>query len=70
MRCFGRTHRVALGVVHELINDPENNIDMQHVPTTEQLGDIFTKALNPAAFTRAVAMIGMKRLRDVRPAAD
>ena len=48
--------------MHDLTTDPEMMIEVEHVPTTEQKADIFTKALAPAAFLRAVAMLGMKHM--------
>ena len=49
-----------------LATDPEMMIEVEHVPTAEQKADIFTKALEPAAFLKAVAMLGMKHMFDMK----
>ena len=61
LRHLQRTHRVSIGVMHDLITDPDMMVEVVHVPTTEQKADIFTKALTPAAFQNAVAMLGLQR---------
>ena len=35
-------------------------VDIDYTPSAEQKGDIFTKALLPAAFVRARGLIGME----------
>jgi hypothetical protein len=68
LRYLSRTHRCALGVTHELLEDLDNKITLQYVGTADQKGDLFTKALTVAAFAAAVARIGMQRLEDIGPA--
>ena len=53
LRQLQRTHRVSLAVVHELVAEPTQNISVKYCPTAEQLGDAFTKALNPVQFIAA-----------------
>ena len=64
LRHLQRTHRVSIGVMHDLITDLEMMVVVLHVSTTEQKADIFTKALTPAAFQRAASMLGMQRITD------
>ena len=52
LRALPRTHRVSLGVIHECLMDPEMGVTIDHCPTAEQKGDMFTKALLPAPFLK------------------
>ena len=60
LRSLSRTHRVSLGVLSELVNDPELGITVEYVNMLLQKADIFTKALAPQAFLRARELIGMR----------
>ena len=60
LRSLSRTHRVSLGVMHELVSDPELHVTVVYVNTTLQKADIFTKALTPAAFIKARELIGIR----------
>ena len=59
LRYLARTHRVALGVMHDLLHDPEQCITSSYVQSACQKGDIFTKVLPPAPFIAARELIGM-----------
>ena len=59
LRHLSRMHRVSLGVLHELTEEVGSRVEISYVPTAEQKGDMFTKALLPAAFVRARDNIGM-----------
>ena len=63
LRHLSRTHRVSIGALHDMATDPDMMIKVEHVPTTEQKADIFTKALQPASFQKAVAMLGLQSTR-------
>ena len=63
LRHLSRTQRVSIGVLNDMVEDPDMCVDVDYVPTMEQKGDIFTKALLPAAFIRARAMSSMKEYR-------
>ena len=56
---LARTHRVALGVMHDLLHDPDQCITSGYVQSALQKGDIFTKVLPPAPFVAARELIGM-----------
>jgi hypothetical protein len=59
LRHLGRTQRVSLGFLNELIVDPDLRVRMDYASTLEQKADIFTKAMQPAAFIKARALISM-----------
>ena len=61
LRHLNRMHRVSLGVINELLEDKQAAVEVGFVPTAEQKGDIFTKALLPSAFVRATDVIGIRR---------
>ena len=52
LRALPRTHRVSLGVVNECVVDPAMQVEVEHCPTLDMKGDLFTKALLPAPFIR------------------
>ncbi len=59
LRNLGRTQRVSLGILNELIEDSDLKVRMDYASTLEQKADIFTKAMQPAAFATARALISM-----------
>lgn len=67
LRNLSRTHRVSLGVLNELITDPELQITVVYANTLMQKAYIFTKALSPAAFVRARELIGMRPMHLAEP---
>ena len=60
LRHLNRTHRVAIGVIHECLMDKEMAVSMTWVPTATPKGDLFTKALLPANFLAARDRLGLK----------
>jgi len=42
LRHLQRAHRVAVGVVHELLVDDRSCVVLEHCPTAEQKADLFT----------------------------
>jgi hypothetical protein len=65
LRHLGRTQRVSLGFLNELIEDPDLRVCMEYASTTEQKADIFTKAMHPSAFVKARALISMRECRHI-----
>eukprot|EP00975_Prorocentrum_lima_P047319 9893676-Prorocentrum_lima.AAC.1 len=47
------------GVLHEVINDPDLRVSMEHCPTLSMKAGIFTKTLNSDNYATAVDMIGL-----------
>ncbi len=65
LRHLGRTQRVSLGFLNELIEDSDLKVRMDYASTLEQKADIFTKAMQPAAFAKARALISMSECERV-----
>ena len=59
LRHIGRTQRVCLGLLNEIVNNAEWKISCEHHPTATHKGDMFTKMLAPAKFREALKMIDM-----------
>ena len=57
LRHLGRTQRVNLGFLHDVLEDEEMRYGVVHRPTAEMKADIFTKALAAPQFAKAVAPI-------------
>jgi len=60
LRYLARTQRVCIGLLNDLLNDSECQFSVEHCPTSEMKGDLFTKSLIPVAFENALEMISMK----------
>ena len=60
LRHVSRTHKLDLGVVKEAIDN--QGVKLEHVETTKQCADIFTKDLPPHAWPHALNLIGMRPL--------
>ena len=58
LRHVQRTHKLNLGVVKEAIDD--QSVYLEHVETTKQAADIFTKDLAPAKWPAALELLGIK----------
>ena len=61
LRHIARTQRVCIGLLNELLHDPEMMMSLEHCPTGDMKGDLFTKALNTQKFQVALEMIRMRR---------
>ena len=59
LRSLSRTQRVSIGVIHELVEDDDMMITVQHCPTAEMKGDLVTKALLTPAFLTQRFAIGV-----------
>ena len=57
LRQLARTHRVSIGVLHEISKDKQLGVTCTYCPTSAQKADIYTKALPPATFAAARAAI-------------
>ena len=58
LRHIQRTHKVNLASLSEVFQDP--NIQLDYVSTLQQVADLFTKAIEPAKWQRAVRMLGIE----------
>ena len=61
LRHLPRTQKVSIGVIHDILQDPECMTNATHCGTADMKADIFTKSLTAAPFVKAVNMIGMVR---------
>ena len=59
LRYLARTHRVALGVMHDLLHDPEQRNTTEYVQSACQKGEIVTQVLPHAPCIAARELIGM-----------
>ena len=57
LRHVSRTHKVNVGGLSELLEDP--SIELSYIDTKEQAADIFTKALSPQLWGPALEMLGL-----------
>ena len=48
---------------HEL--QKKDDIDVQQIPSSDNLADLFTKALPTSTFEKLIHKIGMRRLKDL-----
>ena len=59
VRHLGRTQCVSLGFLHELVEDLGLEVRMDYASMLEQKADVFKKALQPAAFDKARALVSI-----------
>ena len=57
MRHIAKHHRISLGVVHEMCQDPM--LDIEHVTAEKQKGDLMTKGLQRPKHEPACRMVGL-----------
>ena len=62
LKFLERTHKVSIGLLHELVVERGAMI-LRHAPTATHRGDGFTKAMSPARFLEARDLMGMIRTR-------
>ena len=63
LKHLARTHRVSIGVLHELLEDPDAEMTVDYCETSSMLADSFTKALPPASYIAAKTAMGMRPLQ-------
>ena len=61
LRCLNRTHRIAIGSLHEVVGDERQRVEIRYIESKMQKGNIYTKALVPAQFCAERLIIGMQR---------
>ena len=61
LRCSNRTHRVAIGSFHEIVGDEKQRVEIRHIESKLQKGNIYTKAMAPSQFSAERLLIGMQR---------
>ena len=59
--CLNHTHRIAIGSLHEIVGDERQRVEIRHIESKMQKGNIHTKALVPAQFSAERFYIGMQR---------
>ena len=57
LRYLAKHHRISLGLVHELCE--QDDIDVVHIETDKQKGDILTKGLQRPKHEPAMNMVGI-----------
>ena len=62
LRHLPRTERISLSVCHEVFIEDSARHSLNYEPTESHKGDVFTKKLSPAAFEKAVHMLGLRRM--------
>ena len=60
LRYLTRTHRVSIGVLHEIAGDSKIMMEVEYAPSAEHKGDFFTKELGAGNFQEARERIGMR----------
>ena len=61
LRCLNRTHRIAIGSLHEIVGDERQLVEICYIESKLQKGNIYTKAMVPAQFSAERLLIGMQR---------
>ena len=74
LRCLNRTHRIAIGSLHEIVGDEKQRVEIRirYIESKLQKGNIYTKAMAPAQFSAERLHIRMQRSskRSGEPAAE
>ena len=60
LRCLNRTHRIAIGSLHEIISDERQQVEIRYIESKIQKGNIYTKALVPAQFSAERLLFGCR----------
>ena len=58
LRHISRTHKINLSSLKECIDDP--SVEIKYIDTNEQAADIFTKALPPQKWFKALCLLGIR----------
>ena len=61
LRCLNRTHRIAIGSLHEIVGDEKQRVEIRYIESKLQRGNSCTKAMVPAQFSAERLLIGMQR---------
>ena len=61
LRCLNRTHRIAIGSLHEIVGDERQRAEIRYLESKPQKGNIYTKAMVLAQFSAEWLLIGMQR---------
>ena len=61
LTCLKRTHRIAIGSLHEIVGEERQRVEIRCIESKLQKGNICTKALVPAQFSAERLLIGMQR---------
>ena len=61
LRCLSRTHRIAIGSLHEIVSDENQRVKIRYIESKVQKGNIYNKAMAPAQFNAERLVIGMQR---------
>ena len=43
LRCLNRTHRIAIGSLHEIVGDERQRVEIRYIESKLQKGNIYTK---------------------------
>ena len=57
---MNRTHRIAIGSLHEIVGGESQQVEMRYIESKMQKGNIYTKALVTAQFCAERLLIGNK----------
>ena len=62
LRHLPRSERIALSVCYEVFMEDSERHSLNYEPTATHKADMFTKRLSPAAFEKAIEMVGLRRM--------
>jgi hypothetical protein len=60
LRYLAKHHRISLGLIHDFLQHPD--LEIEHIETTKQKGDLMTKGLSRIKHEEAMRMVGLKTL--------
>ena len=61
LRCLNRTHRIAIGSLHEIVGDERQRVEIRYIESKMQECNIYIKRLVPAQFCAERLLIEMQR---------
>ncbi len=59
LRHLAKTHRISLSVVHDICQ-PENHVEVEHIGSALQKGDLLTKGLDRVKHLAALDLVGLR----------